>query len=303
MSLPTVISLRNGAAHAELVPALGGRIASCVLPRPDHPSEAPTAVLHPFPTGETQVERWAKGGIYPLVPYWGLIAQSVLHHGDRQHALAPYPEVAPHTLHGVAQRRPWQVQNQASDRVTLLHHHTADGHWPWPFEALLDVRLHRFELEVRIALRNMSDEVVPAGIGLHPYLPAAAQSVLQFHAPVLWEATPDCLALRPTSVSRGANFAAGRALGDATFMGLYQRWRSPLSLKSTDGGQLLLSASDTLDHLVVHQPAGTPYLCIEPVSHTADAFNLHARHVPDTGTRLLAPGQVLAGRMSLAWAA
>jgi len=303
MSLPTVISLSNGAARAELVPALGGRIASCVLPRPDQPHEAPRAVLHPFPTTETQVEHWAKGGIYPLVPYWGRIAQSVLRHGGHEYALPPYPDAAPHTLHGVAQRRPWQVVDLAGDRITLVHQHVADAHWPWPFEARLDVRLHCFDLEVCIALRNMADEVVPAGIGLHPYLSASAHSVLQFHAPVLWEATPDCLALRPITAFSGANFAAGRALGDETFTGLYQHWRSPLSLKSADGAQLLLSATETLDHLVVHQPAGTPYVCVEPVSHTADAFNLHARHVRETGTRLLAPGQVLEGAMSLAWAA
>jgi len=303
MSGLPVISLSNGAARAEIVPALGGRIANCVLPRPDHPHETPAAVLHPFPTTETQVEQWAKGGIYPLVPYWGRIAQSVLNHGDLQYALPSYPDAAPHTLHGVAQRRPWQVQELADDRVTLVHRHAADVYWPWPFEARLDVRLHRFDLEVRLALRNMADEVVPSGIGLHPYLPASAQSVLQFHAPVLWEATPDCLALRQAKLGPEEDFAAGRALGEATFTGLYQRWRSPLSLKGADGGQLLLSATDTLDHLVVHQPAGAPYVCIEPVSHTADAFNLHARHVPDTGTRLLAPGQVLEGGMSLAWAA
>lgn len=293
-----VISLHNGAARAEIIPALGARISSCVLPRA---GGAPAPVLHPFPTDETQVEQWAKGGIYPLVPYWGRIANSLLHFGGHQHALTAYPDAAPHTLHGIAQRRPWDVTQQTEQAITLAYVHQHDAHWPWPFEATLQVQLHPDALEVRIAVKNTADEMVPAGIGLHPYLPASAQSKLHFQAPCLWEASPDYLALRPAKVPPQADFSTARELGEVTFTGLYQNWRSPIALTSLAGERLLLSASETLDHLVIHQPGATPYVCIEPVSHTADAFNLHERHMPGTGTRLLAPGEELSGRMTLAW--
>lgn len=299
----TILTLNNGAARAELIPSLGGRIASCVLPKADQPNDVPVAVLHPFPTMETQVEHWAKGGIYPLVPYWGRIANSTLHFAGTNHALTPYPDAVPHTLHGIAQRRSWQVQAHAESSATLTYQHTGDDHWPWPFEATLTVELHRSYLRVRLALKNTSEEAFPGGVGFHPYLPSSALSELQFRAPCMWEATTDYLALRQATVPTDANFSAGRVLGDVPFTGLYQHWQSPLSLKDVDGSQLMLSASENLDHLVVHRPAGMPYVCIEPVSHTADAFNLHARHVPATGTRILAPGEVMSGEMSISWAA
>jgi len=50
------------------------------------------------------------------------------------------------------------------------------------------------------------------------------------------------------------------------------------------------------------QPPQPLYLCLEPVSHVADGFNLAAGGVPGTGTVQLPPGGVLEGRMSLSLA-
>jgi aldose 1-epimerase len=51
---------------------------------------------------------------------------------------------------------------------------------------------------------------------------------------------------------------------------------------------------------VIYTPAGQDFFCVEPVSNANDAFNMAARGVPDTGTVVLAPGEVLAGTMRLA---
>ncbi|MEI6761786.1 MAG: hypothetical protein WCO22_15190 [Betaproteobacteria bacterium] len=47
------------------------------------------------------------------------------------------------------------------------------------------------------------------------------------------------------------------------------------------------------------QPPQPLYLCLEPVSHVADGFNLAARGVPGTGTVQLRHGEVLQGRLSI----
>jgi len=41
------------------------------------------------------------------------------------------------------------------------------------------------------------------------------------------------------------------------------------------------------------------YLCLEPVSHVADGFNLAARGVAGTGAVLLPSGGVLRGQMTI----
>lgn len=79
-------------------------------------------------------------------------------------------------------------------------------------------------------------------------------------------------------------------------------WSGVLRILSEDSGaeRLRLQADGALTQLVVHRPAQAPYLCIEPVSHVADGFNLQARSVPGTGTRVLAPGEAMQGSLEIA---
>jgi aldose 1-epimerase len=260
------------------------------------------AVLHPFPESEDQVENWAKGGLYPLVPYWGRIANATLRYRRRTHALQPFPEGTAHTLHGIAQRRPWQIDAHTEDAATLSYAHHPDRHWPWPFLARMQIELSANQLRVAISVCNTGVQSMPAGIGLHPYLPSHASQRLLLKAERCWEATDDCLAIQPIQVPVEHDFCQPKRLGPAELTVLYQGWQLPLTLTHASGPSLVLGGSDALDHLVLHQPEGAPYVCVEPVSHTADAFNLHARGVFGTGHRSLAPGEVLAGSMSLAWA-
>ncbi|HEX2137425.1 MAG TPA: hypothetical protein VHG30_16245 [Microvirga sp.] len=92
---------------------------------------------------------------------------------------------------------------------------------------------------------------------------------------------------------------AGDTLSDAlTMPGLtlfHADWSGELQLHRPGGRTLHFRADPSLNHLVIHRPKGAPYACIEPVSHVADGFNLHALGVGGTGTHMLAPGEILCG--------
>jgi aldose 1-epimerase len=52
--------------------------------------------------------------------------------------------------------------------------------------------------------------------------------------------------------------------------------------------------------MVVHRPRNIDYLCLEPVSHVANGFNLAAKGWRETGTIVLKPGESVAGQLALA---
>jgi hypothetical protein len=65
------------------------------------------------------------------------------------------------------------------------------------------------------------------------------------------------------------------------------------------GARLTMTAEPPLDYLVIFTPRGRRFFCAEPVSHVTDAFNLAAAGHPDTGFRVLAPGETLASTIAL----
>lgn len=297
-----IVELRSGAARARVAPALGGRVTRCTLEGgngngTDHPG---LELLHPYPEDHTDLLHWAKGGIYPLLPYWGRISQARLQHAGQVFALAPHPDALPHTLHGTAHQARWSVQAHTGDKLVLGLRQPPDAHWPWPYEAELVYTLWRHALHVAIALTNSGTEPMPAGIGLHPYLARHGDMALRFTAPRCWPPTADYLATVESDTPAADDFSRGRRLDDAAFTRFYSGWNGVADITAPDGGlpglpSLRITASPSLDHLVLHQPPAAPYVCLEPASHTSDAFNLAADDVPGTGTHVLAPGERLSG--------
>lgn len=294
-----VVVLQAGAATLRLAPALGGRITACAL---EAPGGSPVPVLHPYPEHHTDLDRWAKGGLYPLVPYSGRIRNAQLHHAGRPWPL--WPQVgSPHALHGHTHRRPWTLVNQGVDHAHLQHKHTPDTHWPWAFDATLQVHLAPQQATVAVALRNTGHTPMPAGIGLHPYLVHQPDDHVCFDALPPWPFDVDYLALPP---GPPGTTPARHTLGPSDFAAsevtrFHASWAGHLDVLAGQCGRprLQLVTTGALNHLVVHRPALAPYVCVEPVSHVADGFNLHAQGVPGTGTRVLEPGGVVAGELRL----
>ncbi|MNW11390.1 hypothetical protein D3C71_2088380 [compost metagenome] len=54
---------------------------------------------------------------------------------------------------------------------------------------------------------------------------------------------------------------------------------------------MALHADPAFAHLVVYTAPGADFLCVEPVTNVADAFNLAAAGDTRTGMRELAPGE------------
>ncbi|KAF1049368.1 aldose epimerase family protein [Xylophilus sp.] len=293
--MTTFVSLNAGGATARIAPDWGARITACTL---EDAHGARQAVLHPYPESEAhRPDHWGKGGLYPLVPFSGRIRDARLRRPDGDRTLVPHPGDA-HALHGIAQRRPWEVVSATDRRAVLQYRHAPDAHWPWAFDAGMVVQLEPHQLRVDISLTNRSEEPMPAGIGLHPYLPGAMPLHIAYDAAAAWPTDADFLAL-PTPPAEAIHT---HGLGGSDFAGrdctvFHPRWQQRATVQGITGTAIDLRAEGALDQLIVHRPPDGPYVCLEPVSHMPDAFNLH--DVPGTGTRELRPQGRLAGGLVL----
>lgn len=286
-----VIVLENGAARLRLAPMLGGRITALDLAAEGRPAP----VLFPFPEDATALLHWAKGGLYPLLPYWGRIRDSRLTTSDGPVTLRPHPDAAPHTLHGPAHRHAWQPVRIGEDSAEIAHDHAGDDEWPWPYRGTLQAALPTpARCEITLVLTNTGARPMPAGIGLHPYFADPGTARLSLAAGHEW---PLDAAGLSTPAPLGPCAFSGAVPGGTTRQA--GGWDGTAVI-THPGAHITLQANTVLDHVVLHRPAGdVGWFCIEPVSHLADAFNMAAQGTPGTGATLLAPGQSLTARLSL----
>ena len=296
---PGDLVLRAGQACAVLRPAAGGRVCSLTLARDDGRT---VDVLFPYTAQGVDPLRWGKGGIYPLVPYSNRIANAQVQTPGGVVQLSPHPDAAPHSLHGPAHGLPWRVLAHDAQSATLALDHPPSAAWLWHFQTEMQLALRSDALQMNLSLTNLDARSMPAGLGWHPYFLHVPTAQLRYQASQLWDSDADLLALSARPLPAGESFVTARALREGTLTDYLSGWDGRLRLDMPGGDQIDMQTGPLLSHLVVHRPPQGAYLCIEPVSHVTNAFNLAARGMAGTGSVLLASGETINGPMTLSLA-
>ena len=283
-SAMTSLLLENGALRCELRPDLGGCIAG--LWRGQQP------VLQSTPAAELASVRVS--GSYPLLPYSNRIGYCKLDWAGQDYVLPQNFAPEPHTIHGVAWERAWQVEDASASHAVLVYQHLADASWPFAFDGRQTILLSHNALELHMSITNRAAEPAPAGLGWHPYFAKSPQTLIQFAGTGRWEMGADKL---PTQrqPSTGLDTDCTSLDVDNCFDG----WTGALQL--TEGG-LRLQVSSDLDCLVVFTTPGRDSIAIEPVSHVNNALSLAqqtGQSPQSLGLRVLQTGESFSATMRI----
>ena len=302
LSIDTPIRLSAGAHSALIAPQAGGRVLSLSSERrggsgggggSDGSGGQTHQWLTPITARQWSNSEWPKGGCYPLVPFSNRVRGARFTFDDAEHQLATFDGQA-HALHGYGQYVAWQVDACSNDAVTMSYtHRGGDSGWPWAFHATQTLRLDPDGLTLAMRLRNLSANAMPAGFGFHPYFSADQASL---SADWRWPHDSEEIALRREPAVARERIHDRTAEGDTEYC---SGWDGRARLAWHNGAHLEMVAHPVFDHLVVHCAPGRDYLCLEPVTHVSDAFNLAHAGVPATGLQRLAPQQDMQGQLTL----
>ncbi len=240
----------------------------------------------------------ALSGCFPLVPYSGRIAHGVLRWRGQSHGLPTGLLGDAHALHGVGWIRPWDVTAAGSDHAAFELRHDGEG-WPFPFRASLSVELSEAALVIGMMIENTGPMDCPVGLGLHPIF-AGRDIRLLAEAAVVWEIGDDKLFKGKSACRPPWDFGRdGAPLRGTHLEHGFSDWDGRFELVWPErDSKLVVTATEPLRHLIIYSKAyrdeADGFVCVEPVSQSVDAFNLHAGGIKGTGTRTLQPRESLA---------
>ncbi|WP_244817310.1 aldose epimerase [Caballeronia sp. Lep1P3] len=283
-----LLRIASGAHVLELAPAAGGRITRFST-RDDRGVHD---WLVPITASNWPCDAWPKGGSYPLVPFSNRVRDARFPAPDGARIeLATFPGMA-HALHGFGQYAPWSVERHDADCIEMRYVHRASEHgWPWAFDAIQTIRATAEGAHMSMRVVNRSSQPMPAGFGFHPYF-AAERAELD--ASTLWRHEAE-IALGPSDDApprRHVKESGG-------YTRYLSGWVGRATLSYANGRTLALTADAALGHAIVHCPAGGAYLCVEPVSHVSDGFNLDAQGIRGTGVVVVPAGGEIAASLAM----
>jgi aldose 1-epimerase len=273
------LELRAGELRLALRPDLGGSVAGLWL--------ADEAVLRSTEAADLASARAA--ACYPLVPYSGRLGYRRFRWQGQDHTTAPNFDDNPHSVHGVAWQRPWEVVASGAGTAELAYEHQADAHWPFDFGLRQRFVLSADALEVHFNFTNRAAQPQPAGLGWHPYFPRRQRSRLHVELSERWDNDASGLPTR-----RVPQPGIDGDVAHLAFDNCFEGWRGPARIRDE---KMSLRLSSSLPYLVVYTPEGKPYYCVEPVSHVSNA--LHMSDPAAHGLRTVAPQHSLDAWMKL----
>ena len=279
-----MVTLAAGRLELTLAPERGGAIASFTSAgRPLFvPVADPNLIAQPGALAA-----------YPLVPFSNRVGHGRFVWDGIEYQLTPNFDDEPHTIHGNGWMRAWQVDAASARevKVSLEHAPPADPASQWPFRYAADqvYRLDETSLEVTLGITNRDARVMPAGIGLHPYIRREAVTTLRFGATAVWRSGEDGLPETRLPVAGSWDYRAERQLVGPKIDNCYEGWNGSVRIGWPARGETLtVTAPTTLRHLVLFTPEGRDYVGIEPVSNMTDGLN--RLELVENGVVALAPG-------------
>jgi aldose 1-epimerase len=255
--------LRAGDWEAELRPETGGSLSAL--------RKGGVEVLRTMPEGSASP---LDAACFPLVPYCNRIADGRFTWQGREVRLPQ--NFAPETssLHGFGWESAWDVASLADFKCAMDHRHD-HGAWPWAYEAQQRVRLGARGLALSMDVTNRSNEVMPCGLGFHPYFRRRPETRVRFASGGMVEVDD---ALLPTGEisppGRFANWQGGARLPSTLVDHCFTGWDGTATIEDDLGTITLTARGASCLHL--YAPADGSALCLEPVSHTPDALNRDA---------------------------
>ena len=274
------VVLASGPLVVELFPAVGGAVSR--FDYSDGDRRVP--VLRAAPD---HLENIRQAACFQLIPFANRIRGGCFHFRGREVRLTPHFPGEPLPIHGQGCLVPWRVESVSRDTAVLVFDHSADE-WPWAYESRQYFTLTEDYLSIRLTCRNLSSEVMPCGLGLHPSFNCDAGTRIQTLAEEVWAVDQSVL---PTErlpatghydisdgsiCSRDLNNGYGGWSGRAIFSD--SAWPFELELSSPDAR-----------FLQIYSPVGAGSFDAEPVSHANAALNEPEEDWPSLGIELLEP--------------
>ncbi len=196
-------------------------------------------------------------------------------------------------IHGQAFDRPWERQSDGEYRVMA----GGDG-WPWRYETALRVVVEERRLRLSLLLRNLSDEPMPGGLGIHPWFRRPVRVAIRGHSAF----SPNTDSPAEQQPVKGALDL--RELGDLA-PGLDATWTDladpPVELEwPAVGIGATLRASSPALFIVAASPPELDAIAVEPQTHAPQGLRRLLNGEPGALT-VIEPGQALTLDVELAF--
>lgn len=290
MGSGTILTLSCGRLRLELSPSIGGAISAFEWAE----ARAARPILRKC---HSRLEKVLDAGCFPLVPYVNRIRDGRFTFRGREVRIAPNMAGDPSPLHGQGWLNPWAVE-QADERSVALTYRHDPGEWPWAYEARQKFALDEDGLSITLTCRNVSDESMPCGLGMHPYFPCGPETRLDTRVSSAWTIDEKVLPVAKVPAEGRYDLRDRLVCGQGLDNG-FRGWGGEARMSDPEWPYSLRMSSGDARFFQLYSPPTGGIFVAEPVTHANAALNAPEKQWPELGMCVLEPGEEMSLMMRL----
>ena len=238
---------------------------------------------------------------FPLVPFSNRIAGAHFSFRGQQVHLPHNMPGEGHSIHGFGWTSKWDVVD-LTDHVCSLAFRHEPGDWPWRFHVVQNIRLSPAGVIMDLRLTNEASNVMPAGLGFHPYFHASEACELEFPAQRVWTGLEAGIPDKAVAVPEEWDFREMRPVTGLAVDHCFSGWDGRARIFWPNAGlEVEMTCSPNARHATLYAPnesrPGAGFFCLEPVTHVSNALNFPSPE--EAGILALKPGETVSLVMSL----
>jgi len=235
---------------------------------------------------------------FPLVPFGNRVEYNVMTVHGRDYSFQPNTD-DPLYLHGDGWLGLWNIEMHDERSLTLSYEQEA-GRSPYRYSASQGFSVSDRRLENVLSVTNRGVSPMPFGLGFHPFFPLTPNATLLAPASRLWTERQGYLPDAPVTIPEELDFSTPRPVPDRWINNAFEGSSGAASIRWPE---LDLVAKIEMDGIfgnyMIYTPGNADFFCLEPMSHLPNGH-----HMRDFGGMImLAPGESLAGRMTISLSA
>lgn len=277
------LTLTAGKIAVELVPAIGGSIASFRLDGID--------VMRPLSAADRAAGNVLGVASFPMVPFANRIGNNAFTFEGRTYRFETNNPPEIWHVHGTGWHRAWTVA-AAGDRSATL---TLEVVEPQAFSYRAEQRfvLDEAGLSLSTSVTNIAPQRMPFGFGHHPWFERDDAVTVEFAARTVHMNEPEMMIGERVTLPPELAFEPARPLPAYWRCTDYGGWSGVATVRQPARGVGLTMRGDpAYGHVMFYADPARPVFCVEPQTNASGAFNRpHGFGDPEDGVIVLANGE------------
>lgn len=277
-----VLILSSPDLELELSPSVGGAISRLTYVG----DGGPRPILR---EGHTPLQNVLEAGSFPLVPFVNRVRGGSFSFRGRTISMVPNMAGDASPLHGQGWLSVWSVDEATENSAAISFRHDP-GEWPWAYNAKQEFRIAGPVLDLTLTCRNESDELMPCGLGQHPYFPCSAQTRIETGVAFAWTIDEQVLPVVKVPATGRYDLADRLICGQDLDNG-FDCWTGRAMMNDPEWPYEVELSSPQARFFQIFSPARGGFFVAEPVTHANAALNAPEPDWLELGLRILEPGE------------